>query len=97
MKDYQETTGRSVVRGTKKLLGVMRATEILLYTPMLKWHLSHRLTVTAIHKYIKYVSAKPISWFPEEVNSSRQKGNNDTALKKLGDTKKLEGNSFYER
>ena len=28
MKDYQERTGRKVIRGTKKLPGVMRATEM---------------------------------------------------------------------
>ena len=37
MKDYQERTGRLTIRGTKKLLGVMKATEILLCTSMLKW------------------------------------------------------------
>ena len=63
MKDYQERTGRSMIRGTKKLLGVNGATDILLYTQMLKWYFSHGLTVTAIHKYLKYVSRKPFSWF----------------------------------
>ena len=61
MKDYQERTGRSAIRGTKKLLGVTKATEILLYTLMLKWYLSHGLTVTAIHKYLKYVARRPFS------------------------------------
>ena len=45
-----------MIRGTKKLLGVTRATEILLYNPMLKWCLNHGLKETAIHKYLKYES-----------------------------------------
>ena len=72
MKDYQERTGRKTIRGTKKLLGVMRATEILLYTPMLKWYFSHGLKVTAIHKYLKYESGKPFSWFPKQITSARR-------------------------
>ena len=71
MKDYQERTGRKTIRGTKKLLGVMRANEMLLYTLLLKWYLNHGLKVTAIHKYLKYESGKPFSWFPEELSSAR--------------------------
>ena len=88
MKDYQERTGRKMIIGTKKILGVTRATEILLYTPMLKWYLEHRLMV-------KYESRKPFSWLPKEVNKARHDGNNDLALKQLGDTLRLERNSFY--
>ena len=36
MTDYQDRTGRKIVSGTKKLLGLTRAKRILLYTPMLK-------------------------------------------------------------
>ena len=61
MKDYQERTGRKAIIGIKKLLGVMRSTEILLYTPMLKRYLEHDLKVIAIHKYLKYESGKPFS------------------------------------
>ena len=72
MKDYQERTGRKTIIGTKKLLGVTRATGILLYTPMLKWYLEHVLKVTAIDKYVKYESRKPFSWLPEDVSSTRR-------------------------
>ena len=33
-KMYQEKTGRKSNKGTKKLLGVMNAKKIFLYTPM---------------------------------------------------------------
>ena len=95
MKDYQERTGRKTIRGTKKLLGVNKVKRVLLYNPMLKWYLSHGLKVTSIHKYLKYKASKPFSWLPEEVSSARRDGDNDPALKQLGDTKKLDGNSFY--
>ena len=39
MKIYKEKTGRKTVKGTKKLLGVMKAKKILLYTPLIKWYL----------------------------------------------------------
>ena len=95
MKDYQERTGRKTIRGTKKLLGVTSANRILLYTPMIKWYLSHELKVTAIHKYPDYESGKPFSWFPEEVSKVRHDEDNNPALKELGDTKKLKRNSVY--
>ena len=40
MKDYQKRTGRKTISGTKKHLGVTRATGIL-YMPILKLYLSH--------------------------------------------------------
>ena len=73
IKDYQERTGSKKIIGTKKLLGVTRATEILFYTLMLKWWLK----VTATHKYLKYESGKPFGWFPEEVSSARQDGDSN--------------------
>ena len=95
MKDYQERTERKTIIGTKKLLGVTRATGILLYTPMLKWYLEHGLKVTAIHKYLKYESGKSFRWFPEVVSSARIDGDSNPALKQLGDTHKRKGNSFH--
>ena len=95
MKNYQKRTGRKTISGTKKLLGVTRATGILLYALILKWYLSHGLEVTAIHRYLKYESGKPFSRLPEEVSSTRRKRDSNPALKQLGDTHKLKGNSFY--
>ena len=36
MKIYKEKTGRKTVKGTKKLLGAMKAKKILLYTPLIE-------------------------------------------------------------
>ena len=95
MKDYQERTGRSMIIRTKKLLGVSRAKGMLLYIPMLKWYFDHGLMITAIHKYLRYESRKSFSWFSKEVSKARHDGDNDPALKQLGDTYKRKGNSFF--
>ena len=95
MKDYQINTGRKKIKNNKKLLGVMKAEKILLYSPLLKWYLNHGLQVTKIHRYISYTSSRPFAWFPEEVSSARRDADNGKNKKQLGDTAKLKGNSFY--
>ena len=95
MKEYQKKTNRKTLPEAKKLLGVLQAKKILLYTPLLKWYLEHGLKVTGIYKYLSYTPRKPFSWFPEEVSSARRNGDENPALKPLGDTFKLKGNSFY--
>ena len=95
MKDYKINTGRKMIKNNKKLLGVMKAEKILIYSPLLKWYLNHGLQVTKIHRYISYISGRPFKWFPEEVSSARREADNDKNKKQLGDTAKLKGNSFY--
>ena len=95
MQDYKINTGRKKIKNNKKLLGVMKAEKILLYSPLLKWYLNHGLQVTKIHRYISYTSGTPFVWFPEEVSSARRAADNDKNKKQLGDTAKLKGNSFY--
>ena len=95
MKDYQINTGRKKIKNNKKLLGVMKAEKILLYSPLLKWYLNHGLRVAKIRRYISYTSGRPFAWFPEEVSSARRAADNDKNKKQLGDTAKLKGNSFY--
>ena len=97
MKNYQINTGRKKIKNNKKLLGVMKAEKVLLYSPLLKWYLNHGLQVTKIHRYISYASSRPFAWFPEEVSSARRDADNDKNKKQLGDTAKLKGNSFYEK
>ena len=95
MKDYKINTGRKMIKNNKKLLGVMKAEKILLYSPLLKWYLNHGLQVTKIHRYISYTSGRPFKWFPEEVSSARRAADQDKNKQQLGDTAKLKGNSFY--
>ena len=51
----------------------------------------------AIHKYLKYKSRRPFSWFLEELSKARHDRDNNPSLKQLLDTHKLKGNSFYGR
>ena len=95
MHAYKINTGRKKIKNNKKLLGVMKAEKILLYSPLLKWYLNHGLQVTKIHKYISYDSSRPFNWFPEEVSAARRAADQDKNKKQLGDTAKLKGNSFY--
>ena len=95
MQDYKINTGQKKIKNNKKLLGVMKAEKILLYSPLLKWYLNHGLQVTKIHKYISYTSGRPFKWFPEEVSGARRAADQDKNKKQLGDTAKLKGNSFY--
>ena len=95
MHAYKINTGRKKIKNNKKLLGVMKAEKILLYSTLLKWYLNHGLQVTKIYKYISYTPGTPFKWFPEEVSSARRAADNDKNKKQLGDTAKLKGNSFY--
>ena len=95
MHAYKINTGRKKIKNNKKLLGVMKAEKILLYSPLLKWYLNHGLQVTKIHKYISYTSGRPFKWFPEEVSGARRAADQDKNKRQLGDTAKLKGNSFY--
>ena len=72
MKEYKIATGRKTISQSKKLLGVLRAKKILLYSPLLKWYLNHGLLATKIYKYLSYTANRPFKWFPEEVNARRQ-------------------------
>ena len=95
MQDYKINTGRKKIKNNKKLLGVMKAEKILLYSPLLKWYLNHGLQVTKIHRYISYTPGTPFKWFPEEVSGARRAADQDKNKRQLGDTAKLKGNSFY--
>ena len=95
MKIYKEKPGRKTVKGTKKLLGVMKAKKILLYTPLIEWYLQHGLRLTTVHQLIEYEPGMPFSWFPEEVANARREADKDPLKKQLGDVAKLTGNSFY--
>ena len=61
MKIYKEICQKNseAVKGTKKLLGVMKAKKILLYTPLIKWYLQHGLRQTAVHQLAKYEPGMP--------------------------------------
>ena len=76
-------TGRKTIKGTEKLLGVTKAKKILLYSPLLKWYLSHVMVITGVHHLIGYEQGRPFAWFPEEVANARRKADNDPSKNNL--------------
>ena len=92
---YKEKTGRKAVKETKKLLGVMKAKKILLYTPLIEWYLQHGLRLTGVYQLIEYKPGMSFSWSPEEVANARREVDKNPLKKQLGDGAKLKGNSFY--
>ena len=95
MKIYKETSVRQTVKGTKKLLGVMKAKKIVLYTPLIELYLQHGLRLTAVHQLIECEPGMPFSWFPDEEANARREADNDPPIKQLSNVAKLKGNSFY--
>ena len=83
MKLYKGKTGRKRVKVTKKLLGVMKAKNILLYTPLMEWYLQHGLRLTAVHQLIEYEPGMFFSWFLEEVANARREADKDPLKKQL--------------
>ena len=81
MKIFKEKTSRKTLKGSKKLLGVMKAKNIILYTPLIKWYQKHGLKLTAVYQLIKCEPGKPFSQFPEEVTNARHKVDKDTLKK----------------
>ena len=61
----RKKTGRKTIEGTRKLLGVMKAKKILLYTLTIRWYLQHGLRLTEVHQLVEYEQSKPFSWFPD--------------------------------
>ena len=95
MKIYREKTGRKTLKGTKKLLGIMKAKKIFLYTPLIEWYLRHGLGLAAVHQLMEFEPGMHFPWFPEEVTNPRRKADKDPLKKQLVDVAKLKGNSFY--
>ena len=84
MKTYKEKNGRKTLKGTKKLLSIMKAKKILLYTPLIEWYLQHGLRLTAVHQLIEYEPGMPFSWFPEEVANAKREENKHPLKKTSG-------------
>ena len=97
IKIYKEKIRRKTVHGTKKLPGVMKVKKILLYTPLIAWHLQHELRLTAVHQLIEYEPDMSFSWFLEKVPYARREKDKDTLKKQVLDVAKLKGNSFYKK
>ena len=54
MLDYLLRTGRTPVKGQKKLVGTLSAENILLYAPVLRWYIDHGLMLS--HEFIEQLT-----------------------------------------
>ena len=95
MKDYLTKSGRVGTPDQKKLLGVLKAKKVLLYTPLLKWYIEHGVEITAVHRTINYIPQKIFDWFVKEVANIRRKGDAEAEKALLAEIYKLLGNSAY--
>ena len=95
MHDYLQQSGRKRFPEQKKLLGVMSAKKILLYAPLLAWHLNQGLKLTAVYRTIDYEPREIFSWFVNEVANNRRKGDAEKDKALLAEVFKLLGNSAY--
>jgi hypothetical protein len=94
MLKYLKDTGRKRI-ATRKLLGVLEADEILLYTPLLRWYIEHGLVVDAVYATIEYDAKKIFQWFVDKVTEARRMGDESKAQALLAEIFKLLGNAAY--
>lgn len=73
----------------------MRARQLLIATPLLKWYISHGLEVTKIYQTVEYDRQKCFKSFVRDVSDARRQGDVDPSNTILADTRILEGNSAY--
>ena len=83
-----------IIARTNKLMRVSKARKTLLCILLLNLYIDPDLVVTGVHNSLKFVSSRPFLWFPEEVSNARRQGDNDESKTQLGDTFKLQSNSF---
>ena len=95
MHDYLQQSGRKRFPEQPKLLGVMSAKKILLYSPLLAWYLNQGLKLTAVYRTIDYEPREIFSWFVNEVANNRRKGDAEKDKALLAEVFKLLGNSAY--
>lgn len=77
------------------LIGDMKARQILLTTPLLKWYVEHGMAVTKIYQVIEFTPHRCFREFVKEVSDNRRLGDTHPDKSIFSDTSKLHGNSAY--
>ena len=77
------------------LVGGMRARQMLIATPLLKWYLEHGMIVTKIYQVVEFTPHRCFRNFVQEVSDNRRLGDAHPDKAIIADTSKLEGNSAY--
>lgn len=71
------------IEGVSKLTSVMKATEYLTCTELLKWYVQHGLVVTKIHELHEFQRGQPFRKFVEQTADERRKGGMFNELGKI--------------
>lgn len=77
------------------MIGGMRARQILLATPLLKWYLEHGMVVTKIYQVIEFTPQRCFREFVKEVSDNRRLGDAHPDKAIIAETSKLHGNGGY--
>ncbi|KAG2960576.1 hypothetical protein PC118_g22437 [Phytophthora cactorum] len=97
MFDYNEARKQSRANPARKLIGSYFGEKILIYTPLLKWYLSHGMEITKTYCFIKASSHKAFAPFMEAVSNTRREGDADKSKTMIAEMIKLVGNSAFGR
>ena len=79
----------------KQLVAGLKARQILLATPLLRWYLSKGLDVTRVYQAIEWNSQPCLQKFFESVAQDRRKASGDPKLEAHAAKQKLTANSAY--
>ena len=77
------------------LVGGMKARQLLIATPLLKWNLEHGLEMSKIYQVIEYTHQRCFHEFVEEVTKDRRQGDTYPNKVIIGGTAKVRGNSSF--
>ena len=79
----------------KALISSLKAENIILITPLLKWYIDNGLIVDSINFVMEFTPEKSFSKFMEQVTEARRMGDENKANAITSNLFKLEGNSAY--
>ncbi|CAG2210268.1 unnamed protein product [Mytilus edulis] len=70
------------------MVGGMKATEILIAAPLLKWYILHRMKVTKIHEVVEFQTQACFKNFVQEVSEASRQGDQNPDMAIIGETRK---------
>ncbi|GMF37847.1 unnamed protein product [Phytophthora lilii] len=97
MLDHKEARKQSRAKPARKLIGSYFGEKILIYTPLLKWYLSHGMEITKTYCFVKASSHKAFALFMKAVSKARREGDVDKSKAMIAEMMKLVGNSAFGR
>ncbi|RAW23345.1 hypothetical protein PC110_g20218 [Phytophthora cactorum] len=97
MFEYNEAREKNKAKPARKLIGSYFGEKIMIYTPLLKWYLSHGMEITKTYSFIKASAHKAFTPFMEAVSIARRVGDEDKSKAMIAEMMKLVGNSAFGR